>query len=37
MVDLEPPYHATQGGEVLCRRLMGEYREGKGAEWVAPE
>jgi len=21
LVDLEPPYHATQGGEVLCRRV----------------
>jgi hypothetical protein len=35
MLDLDPPYHATQGGEVLCRRLMGDYREG-GPQWVAP-
>lgn len=34
MIDLDPPYHATQGGEVLCRRLMSDYREG-GPQWVA--
>jgi ribA/ribD-fused uncharacterized protein len=33
MIDLDPPYHATRGGQVLCRRLMGEYREG-GPEWA---
>jgi N-glycosidase YbiA len=32
-LDLNPPYHATRGDTVLCRRLMGEYREG-GPEWV---
>jgi ribA/ribD-fused uncharacterized protein len=32
MIDLDPPYHATRGDQVLCRRLMGEYREG-GPEW----
>jgi len=33
MIDLNPPYHATRGDKVLCRRLMGEYREG-GPQWV---
>ncbi len=34
LLDLDPPYQATRGGEVLCRRLMDEYREG-GPQWVA--
>jgi hypothetical protein len=35
LVDLDPPYQATQGSEVLCRRLIVDYREG-GPHWVAP-
>jgi len=36
LIDLDPPFHATQGGKVLCRRLMGEYKV-DGPEWVAPD
>jgi N-glycosidase YbiA len=34
LVDLDPPYHATQGGKVLCRRARAdEYEPGKPL-WV---
>jgi ribA/ribD-fused uncharacterized protein len=33
MVDLDPPWHVTRGGIVLCRRYTGQYKEG-GPMWV---
>jgi hypothetical protein len=36
LVDLDPPYHVTQGGTVLFQRLDGrDYREGEPL-WVTP-
>ena len=28
MIDLDPPYNVTRGGQVLCRRITGEYLVG---------
>lgn len=36
LVDIDPPYHATQGGTVLLQRHSGRaYREGD-PEWLTP-
>ena len=36
LVELDLPYHVTQGGEVLCQRVSGDQYEPGDPLWVTP-